>query len=150
MIDAAIDDSMMPLTDAFAGDPLIGAGLTTLVDMNYQFTEGPQWRETQGDLVFTDIPANTIYRYNPTAPSLEIERMPSGNSNGIAIDNAGMMITAQHGTRSVARNGTAIASMFESVPLNSPNDVIVASDGTIYFTDPPYGLAGGQAGKSVV
>jgi gluconolactonase len=143
-IDAAVIDSALPAIDAFAGDPLIGAGLVTLVDMGYQFTEGPQWRATEGDLVFTDIPANTIYRYNPTAPSLEILRMPSGNANGLAIDNTGALIAAQHSTRSVTRNATAIANMFEGVQLNSPNDVIVASDGTIYFTDPPYGLPNGE------
>jgi gluconolactonase len=124
-------------------DPLAGIGMVELVDGGYQFVEGPQWREAQGDLVFSDIPANTIYKYVPGGPAPVVHRMPSGNSNGLAISD-GALLAAEHGSRSVTRDGVSIAGMFEGNRLNSPNDVAVASDGTIYFTDPPFGISDGQ------
>jgi len=130
----------------FTGDPLIGVGNVELVDMGYMFTEGPQWRDTQGDLVFSDIPDNTIFKYK--APdSLTIHRMPSGNANGLALDGNGALIAAEHGSRSITRDGTLVVGTYMGDPLNSPNDVIVTSKG-IYFTDPPYGLAGGQGASA--
>ncbi len=121
-------------------DPLLGVGAVELVAGGFQFTEGPQWREASGDLVFSDIPASTIFRLVPGGGPPTPLRMPSGNSNGLAVDGAGVLIAAEHGTRSVTRDGVAIATTFEGQPLNSPNDVVVADDGTVYFTDPPYGL----------
>jgi gluconolactonase len=125
-------------------DPLIGIGAVELVDGGYQFTEGAQWRETEQDLVFSDIPANVVYRYTPGGAAPVPLRDPSGNANGNAIDPTGALVSAEHGTRSVTRtvNGTTteIAGEFENEPLNSPNDVVVASNGTLYFTDPPFGI----------
>jgi gluconolactonase len=128
------------------GDPLVAAGTVELVQSGFQFTEGPQWREAEGDLVFSDIQGNTIYRYTPGGPPPAVLRNPSNNSNGLATDGAGVIIAAEHGSRSVTRTGAPqpIASTFEGKRLNSPNDVIVADDGTIYFTDPPYGIPAGQ------
>ena len=125
-------------------DPLVGIGQVELVRGGYMFTEGPQWRAAQQDLLFSDIPANTIYRHTTGVPV--VHEMPSGNANGLAIDGNGALIAAEHGTRSVTRNNTMIATMFEGQLLNSPNDVVVADDGTIYFTDPPYGLGGRPRG----
>lgn len=130
----------------FTGDPLIGVGTVELVDMGYMFTEGPQWRDATEDLLFSDIPANTIFKYK--APdSLTIHRMPSGNSNGIAIEASGSVLTAEHGSRSIARDGTLVVGTYMGNQLNSPNDVISTSKG-IYFTDPPYGLPGGNPANS--
>jgi gluconolactonase len=103
------------------------------------FTEGPQWREAQGELVFSDVPGNTIYRYPAGGPAVSL-KSPSNNANGLAVDGTGALIAAEHGQRRVSRDGTTIVGMFEGKRLNSPNDVIVADDGTIYFTDPPYGI----------
>ncbi len=118
-----------------------------LVDGGYMFTEGAQWREAEGDLVFSDIPANIVYRYVPGGTPTEL-RNPSGNANGNAIDGIGALISAEHGTRSITRTvtgtTTALASVFETKKLNSPNDVVVASDGSIYFTDPPFGIQDNQ------
>lgn len=123
-------------------DPLAGIGTVELVQGGFMFTEGPQWREAEGDLVFTDIPASTIYRYVPGGGAPTSLRAPSANANGLAIDGGGALIVAEHGSRSVTRDAMPIATTFEGKRLNSPNDVIVADDGTIYFTDPPYGLGG--------
>lgn len=123
-------------------DPLPGIGNVELVDNGYMFTEGPQWRDTEGDLLFSDIPANTIYRYVPGGGDPVSFRSPSGNSNGIALDGDGAVITAEHGSRSIRRDGVLVVGTFEGNDFNSPNDVIVHGDGTMYFTDPDYGLAG--------
>jgi gluconolactonase len=132
-----------PDTPVVPFDPLVGIGTVELVDGGYQFTEGPQWREIEQDLVFSDIPANTIYRYVPGGPSPEIHRMPSGNSNGLAVDGNGALLAAEHGSRSVTRDGVEVVAEFEGSSLNSPNDLIVVGD-TIYFTDPPFGIQPNQ------
>lgn len=126
------------------GDPLAGIGMVELVGGGFQFTEGPQWREAEADLVFTDIPASTIYRYQPGGGAPVALVSPSNNANGLAVDGNGALIAAEHGSRSVTRAGAPIASMFEGKRLNSPNDVIVGAGGTIYFTDPPFGIQANQ------
>lgn len=145
--EAAIDAPPVgdsPAIDAAMFDPLADIGTVELVQSNFMFTEGPQWREAEGDLVFSDIAGNTIYHLVPGAGGATSFRMPSNMSNGLAVDGSGVLIAAEHGTRSVRRDTTVIASMFEGNKLSSPNDVIVADDGTIYFTDPPYGIPSGQ------
>lgn len=131
--------------DAPRVDPLAGATAATLLQGGFQFTEGPQWRDATHDWLFTDINAATVYRY---AGGATVFRMPSQNANGLALDPGGELITCEHGGRRVARGSTAtpttIADSFEGKKLNSPNDVVVRSDGTIYFTDPPYGIADNQ------
>ncbi len=134
--DAAVDASD-------ANNPLTGIGAVELVKGGYLFTEGPQWHEAQGVLLFTDIDGDTIYKYTPGGGEPTPFRMPSKNSNGLAIDQNGSVISAQHNNHMIARDGVEIVSIFENNRLNSPNDVTVASDGTIYFTDPPYGLPQG-------
>ena len=121
-------------------NPLVGAGDVELVDGGYQFTEGPQWRDAEGDLVFTDIPANTIFRYVPGGSAPVSLRMPSEMANGLAIAPDGALWAAEHGSRTVTRDAVAMATMFEGSRLNSPNDVVIATDGTAYFTDPPFGI----------
>ena len=108
-----------------------------------RFTEGPAWH-TDGFLVFSDIPANRIYRWQQDKP-LTIFREPSNNSNGLAFDKEGRLLACEHGARRVTRtekNGkiTILAERFGGKRLNSPNDLTIARDGTIYFTDPPYGV----------
>lgn len=117
-------------------NPLSGAGNVELIQAGFMFTEGPQWIGEK--LLFSDIPANTIYQYANGAVTMFA--MPSGNSNGLAYD--GALYRAEHGTRTVTKDGVAIASMFEGKKLNSPNDVIVGD--AIYFTDPPYGIQSNQ------
>jgi len=112
-----------------------------------RFTEGPLWHP-DGYLLFSDIPANTIYRLDPDG-TLTPWRRPSGNSNGLTFDRQGRLIACEHGTRRVSLTEadgslSALATHFESKRLNSPNDVVVRSDGSIYFTDPPYGIGEGE------
>ncbi len=108
-----------------------------------QFTEGPVWHH-EGYLLFSDIPANKIYKWSPDG-KLEVYRSPSGNSNGLTLDQQGRLIACEHGNRRVSRTETdgqivCLADKYQDKRLNSPNDVVVKSDGSIYFTDPPYGV----------
>ncbi|NEP58396.1 MAG: galactose-1-epimerase [Symploca sp. SIO2G7] len=113
----------------------------------FRFTEGPVWHP-DGFLIFSDIPANTIYQWQPEQKA-EIFRQPSGKANGNTLDLSKRLITAEHDNRRVSRtepDGTIItlASHYQGKRLNSPNDLAVKSDGSIYFTDPPYGIKSEQ------
>ncbi|MBN2414006.1 SMP-30/gluconolactonase/LRE family protein [candidate division KSB1 bacterium] len=131
----------------FAQSPVPEGAEVQRVKTGYQFVEGPLWLEP-GYLIFSDIPANTIYRLSPDG-SVDIYLTPSGNSNGLAMDLEGRVLLAQHGKRSVSRletdgTETALATHYEGKRLNSPNDLAVKTDGSIYFTDPPYGISSSQ------
>jgi gluconolactonase len=137
--------------DAPLGDPLIGIGPVTAVTTPtpaQMFLEGPQWRKAEGDWLFTNIAGNLIYRYVPGGAVTQF-LAPSGMANGLAQETAGTVLAAEHEGRRISRitgtTVTAVAERFENKLFNSPNDVTVTADGTIYFTDPPYGLAGRPA-----
>jgi gluconolactonase len=140
--DVQVDGDVEP-----GGDPLAGIGQVTPVGTGYQFTEGPQWREAANEFVFSDIDGNTIYHW-PTTGTPATFRMPSGNSNGLAVDNQNVLLACEHGARRVSRGDgatpTTVFDHFEGSRLNSPNDIVVRYDGTIFFTDPPYGIQDAQ------
>jgi gluconolactonase len=109
----------------------------------FQFTEGPVWNSA-GFLLFSDIPANQIVKFVPGAAPTAF-RTSSGNSNGLTYDRAGRLLACEHSNRRVTRQEadgslTVLASSYDGKKLNSPNDIVVRSDGTIYFSDPPYGI----------
>ena len=109
----------------------------------FEFIEGPLWYP-DGFLLFSDIPADTIYKWQPKQ-NTKIFRQPSGNANGNAFDLAGRLITGEHGNRRLSRTEkdgrvVTLAERYQGKQLNSPNDIAVKSDGSIYFTDPPYGI----------
>lgn len=113
----------------------------------FQFTEGPVWHPT-GYLLFSDIPANRINRLGPDG-NVQVWREPSGNSNGLTYDRQGRLVACEHGNRRVsltAADGTVrpLATHYRGKRLNSPNDAVVRSDGSVYFTDPPYGIQEGD------
>ncbi len=114
---------------------------------DFKFIEGPVWYP-DGFLLFSDIRANIIYKWQPNQ-EIEIFRQPSGNANGNTLDRSGRLITAEHGNRRLSltqKNGqiVTLASHYQGKRLNSPNDIAVKSDGSIYFTDPPYGIKSEQ------
>lgn len=115
-----------------------------IVVEGFQFTEGPFWHPN-GYLLFSDIPANTIYKWAPGEHKADVYLTPSGHSNGITMDNRGRIILAQHDGKISAVSEdttlTTLAAAYEGKRLNSPNDVTVKSDGAIYFTDPPFGVS---------
>jgi len=118
------------------------------------FTEGPVWLADY--LLFSDIPNSRICRWReaPGGPVLTTFRHPSGNSNGLTLDRQQRLLACEHGNRRVSRteyDGTivTVADRYEGKRLNSPNDVVVRTDGSIYFTDPPYGLPHLTEGKEL-
>ena len=114
----------------------------------FQFTEGPVWISEQQSLLFSDIPANQIIQLEYDR-SVHLFRQPSQNANGLTLDFQSRLIACEQGTRRLTRqenNGslTVLSSHFQGKRLNSPNDVVVKSDGSIYFTDPTYGIEASQ------
>ncbi|MET0359558.1 MAG: SMP-30/gluconolactonase/LRE family protein [Pararhizobium sp.] len=110
----------------------------------FDWVEGPVWFGDLNCLLFSDIPNDRILRWSPDG-GLSTFRAPSNFSNGQTRDRSGRLVTCEHGTRRVTRTEydgtlTVIADRFEGKRLNAPNDVIVASDGAIWFTDPIYGI----------
>ncbi len=115
------------------------------VATGFGFTEGPLWC---GDyLLFSDIRRNRIVRFRMRSegPEITTYRSPSGNSNGLTADRSGRLIVCEHSGRRVTRTEvdgsvSILAERYDGRRLNSPNDVVVRSDGSIYFTDPSFGL----------
>lgn len=128
----------------------------------FEWSEGPVWVPEENFLLFSDIPPNTIYRWDATGGAREFLR-PSGytgaeprggevGSNGLVLDSLGRLVLAQHGDRRIARlegplsapsaEYLTLADRYEGARFNSPNDLVYHSSGDLYFTDPPYGLEG--------
>ena len=108
-----------------------------------KFTEGPVWLPSEKKLVFSDIPNSKLMQWSE-AEGLSVFR-ESENANGNILDLQGRIISCQHGARNVVRidadgKVTVLADKFEGQRFNSPNDVAIRSDGTLWFTDPPWGL----------
>ena len=123
---------------------VVGAGVEfERLAGGFLFTEGPQWDSRQQRLLFSDIPGNAIHEWSRAA-GIRVFRAPSDMANGLAWDRIGRLLCCEHATSRVTRielDGriTVIASAFEGMALNSPNDIVVKRDGGIYFTDPTYG-----------
>ncbi|MGB8313959.1 MAG: SMP-30/gluconolactonase/LRE family protein [Aestuariivirga sp.] len=123
---------------------LTGHGRVERLWSGARWTEGPAWFAAGRYLVCSDIPNNRMLRYDETDGSVSVFRSPANNSNGNTVDRQGRLVSCEHGARRVTRtehNGaiTVIADRYDGKRLNSPNDVVVKSDGSIWFTDPPYG-----------
>lgn len=120
----------------------------------FNWSEGPVWKD--GGIVFSDVPENTVFGWKEGEKAASVVLKPSGSlngkdgqgSNGLAVDAQGHLVLCQHGERRVARlekdgSFTALADRFEGKRFNSPNDLVIAKSGLVYFTDPPYGLKKG-------
>lgn len=130
-------------------DPLAGRGMVEKVGGGFTFTEGPVWLPSKGVLLFTDVGADTIHQLQPPA-TITVFRISTGRANGLGLDPQGGLIASEGDNRRVSRtlvDGTVVtvADRWQGKRLNSPNDNITRRDGTVYFTDPPYGLPDGQA-----
>jgi len=116
----------------------------------FGFVEGPTWVKSGGGyLVFSDIPNNKIMKWT-AKDGVTVFRDDSKNSNGNTTDPDGLLVSAHHGSRSVTRTEkdgkiTTLVDKYNDKAFNSPNDVVVKSDGTVWFTDPDYGIPKGQA-----
>jgi gluconolactonase len=144
------------------GSILDPAGIPEIIGEGYYWSEGPVWVDAHDFLLFSDVPANVIYQWseeNGVVPYLQpsgytgsTERGGGLGSNGLIIGQNGELLLCQHGDRRIARmdaaldqpapDFTTIAGAYRGMLFNSPNDLVQHSSGSIYFTDPPYGLEG--------
>ena len=126
------------------------AKVETLYDGG-EWCEGPVWAPALGGLVFSDVRRNRMMLLREGGRA-EVFREPSNNANGNAVDAQGRLITCEHRTSRVVRRETdgaitVLADRYDGGRLNSPNDVVVARDGAIWFTDPTYGIEQAEEGK---
>src|SRR5580658_9752044 len=160
-LDAALVESSTPLKfdklDASIGRIIPADAMLERIATGYTWTEGPVW--ANDSLFFADIPGNSIQKWTPDAGASTFIK-PSGykgsvpysgpepGSNGMTLDSLGRLTVAGHARRNVwrleslnsAATVTVLADTYEGKELNSPNDVVYKLDGSLYFTDPPYGL----------
>src|SRR3954453_1662731 len=137
-----------PVAFGPAGFPAFaGTMAVERVATGFRWAEGPVYLPAGRYLLFSDIPNNRIMRFSEDDGHLSVFRQPSMNSNGNTIDREGRLITCEHSGRRVTRTEldgsiTVVADKFNNKRLNSPNDAVVATDGSIWFTDPAYGIGG--------
>ena len=125
----------------------IGLAKVERLATGLRWSEGPVWLGDTRSLVWSDVPGNCMYRWDEETGVTSVFRKPSNNGNGNTRDRQGRIITCEHLTRRVTRTEhdgkiTVLADSFEGKPLNSPNDVVVKSDGSVWFTDPLFGILG--------
>jgi gluconolactonase len=138
-----------PDADIEALDPRfkfnVGTGAIERLTTGYRWCEGPVYFRDLCCLIWSDIPNNRMLRWNESDGSVAVFRQPSNYANGNTRDTGGRLITCEHDTRRVTRTEydgtiTVILDQYRGKPLNSPNDVVVSSDGAIWFTDPGFGI----------
>ncbi|MEM9206908.1 MAG: SMP-30/gluconolactonase/LRE family protein [Pseudomonadota bacterium] len=140
-----IEGTGFEVLDPSFGECLIGHVRVERLWTGARWSEGPVWFAAGRYLVWSDIPNNRMMRYDETDGSVSVFREPSNNSNGNTVDREGRLVTCEHLARRVTRTEhdgsiTVIADQYQGKRLNSPNDVVVKSDGSIWFTDPSYGI----------
>jgi gluconolactonase len=139
-----LDPSFLKYRPTVVGVERLATGLT--------WSEGPIWFGDGRYLIWSDIPNNRLMRWDEATGAVVVFREPSNQANGNTRDRQGRLISCEHRTRRVTRteyNGeiTVLAERFEGKRLNSPNDVVVKSDDSIWFTDPPYGIVNNYNGS---
>jgi len=147
---AMIGASLVAQERSAAADAILVPESLELAATGYTFTEGPAWDGAR--LIFSDIPGDTVYVMTPGEGAPKVLYAPSANANGHTFDGEGRLLNAEHGSGEITRwtpegGRKTIAAAYQGKRLNSPNDVVVRSDGLILFTDPPYGL--GQRASEV-
>jgi gluconolactonase len=118
-----------------------------------RWAEGPVWFGDGRYLLWSDIPNDRIMKWEEETGAVSVFRKPSNFSNGNTRDRQGRLLTCEHDTRRVTRTEydgsiTVLADRFDGKPLNSPNDIVCRSDGSIWFTDPPFGILGNYEGHT--
>jgi gluconolactonase len=118
-----------------------------------RWCEGPVWIGDARCLLWSDLPNNRLMRWDEETGAVSVFRQPSNFANGNTRDGQGRLLTCEHDTRRVTRTEydgtiTVIADHFDGKPLNSPNDIVCKSDGSIWFTDPPFGILGYYEGHA--
>ncbi len=145
------DPAIQILDQSFAGYRVNSASLERIAH-GFRWCEGPVWFGDGRYLLWSDIPNNRILKWEEQTGAVSVFRQPSDFANGNTRDRDGRLVSCEHGGRRVTRTEydgkiSVIADRFDGKPLNSPNDVVVKSDGSIWFTDPPFGLFGNYEGR---
>ncbi len=140
----------MAMSDFEVLDPRFASCIkgTARVEKLYEgcrWAEGPAWFPAMRSVIWSDIPNDRMLRWDETTGVTGVFRHPAGYSNGNTVDRQGRLVSCEHGNRRVTRTEhdgsiTVLADTFDGRRLNSPNDLVVKSDGSIWFTDPPYGI----------
>jgi gluconolactonase len=144
------DPSVQVLDPAFNKYRLGLAGVERIAT-GTRWNEGPVYFGDGRYVLWSDIPNNRIMRWDEETGRVSVFRKPSNNANGNTRDRQGRLVTCEHDTRRLTRTEydgtiTVLADNFEGKPLNSPNDVVVKSDESVWFTDPPFGILGNYEG----
>jgi len=144
------DPSVVEVDGSFARYRLPLAKIERIAH-GYRWAEGPAWFGDSRTLVWSDVPGNTMWKWDEETGAVSVFRKPSGHGNGNTRDRQGRLVTCEHSGRRVSRTEldgtiTPLATHFEGKRLNSPNDVVAKSDGSIWFTDPVFGIVGFNEG----
>jgi gluconolactonase len=140
-------DPLVKIIDPAFGKYRLGLAKVERIATGMRWAEGPVWIGDWRCLLWSDIPNNRIMRWDEETGAVTVFRKPSNNANGNTRDRQGRLVTCEHDTRRVTRTEydgslTVIAERYDGKPLNSPNDVVCKTDGSIWFTDPPFGILG--------
>ena len=138
------DASVHILDPSFAKYRVVLASVERLAT-GFRWAEGPVWLGDARCVLWSDIPNNRIMRWDEETGATAVFRKPSNNANGLTRDRQGRLVTCEHDSRRVTRTEydgaiTVICDRYDGKKLNSPNDVVVKSDGSIWFTDPRFGI----------
>jgi len=144
------DPAVQVLDQSFAPYRLPLAAVERLAT-GFRWAEGPVWFGDGRFLLWSDIPNNRVMRWEEETGSVSVFRKPSHNTNGNTRDRQGRLVSCEHDARRVTRTEydgtiTVVADRYQGKPLNSPNDVVCKSDGSIWFSDPPFGILGNYEG----
>ncbi|MBT3333172.1 MAG: SMP-30/gluconolactonase/LRE family protein [Rhodospirillaceae bacterium] len=144
------DPAIEALDERFAPYMIFSAAVERLYT-GCRWAEGPVWFGDGRYLLWSDIPNNRILKWEEETGAVSVFRKPTDFGNGNTRDRQGRLITCEHGARRVTRTEydgsiTVLMDQWQGKPLNSPNDVVVKSDGSIWFTDPPFGILGNYEG----
>ena len=145
---AMIGASLQAQGQTAGSETLIIPESLELAATGYTFTEGPAWDGAR--IIFSDIPGDAVHVLTPGESAAQVLYAPSANANGHTFDLQGRLLNAEHGSGAITRwtpegGRKVVVEAYEGKRLNSPNDVVVRSDGLILFTDPPYGLGQRQS-----
>lgn len=146
------DPAITVLDPRFAPYCLFNAAVERLAT-GMRWAEGPVWFGDGRYLLWSDIPNNRVMKWEEQTGAVSVFRQPSNFANGHTRDRQGRLVGCEHGGRRVVRteydgSTTVLVDQFEGKPLNSPNDVVVKSDGSVWFTDPPFGILGHYEGNA--
>jgi gluconolactonase len=145
------DPSIVTVDESFNKYRLPLAKVERLVTGLTRWAEGPVWFGDQRCLIWSDVPGNCMWRWDEETGQVSVFRKPSGYANGNTRDRKGRLLTCEHGGRRVSRTEIdgrikTLANSYGGKRLNSPNDIVCRSDGSVWFTDPSFGILGWYEG----